>query len=222
MPRTDDPVAEIWSSEGWIDISRPLSSRTPVWPGDRAFELGRTTIDDLMVSAMATTCHVGTHVDAPLHLRPSGIATHEIPLARFIGPAEVVRVYVSGIGARPENLPLGWVPRDPKVLLRTDSHGVDSPIEDGFSGTSAELVHWLADHGVSTLGVDTPSVDVFSSTDLEAHNALIEREMTWIEGLDLEGVEAGRYILVALPMPLCGTEAAPVRALLKKLPEDPR
>ncbi len=222
MPRTDVRPADFFSGEGWIDISRPLSPTTPVWPGDRVFELSRTMSDGLMVTALTTTCHVGTHVDAPLHLTPMGIATHEIPFGRLIGPAEVVRVYVSGVGARPENLPLGWVPRDPKVLLRTDSHDVDAPIEDGFSGISAALVHWLADHGVSTLGVDTPSVDVFSSTELEAHNALIEREMTWIEGLHLEGVDAGRYILVALPMPLHGTEAAPVRALLKKIPEDPR
>ena len=28
-----------WSGDGWIDVSRPLSPETPVWPGDRAFEL---------------------------------------------------------------------------------------------------------------------------------------------------------------------------------------
>ena len=175
-----------------------------------------------MVTALTTTCHVGTHVDAPLHLTPTGIATHEIPLGRLIGPAEVVRLPAGCAVARPEHLPPGWVPRDPKILLRTDSHGVDSAIEDGFTGCSAELVRWLADHGVSTLGIDTPSVDVFSDDELEAHHALVERGMTWIEGLRLDGVEAGRYILVALPMPLHGTEASPVRALLKKGSEDLR
>lgn len=219
---TDPPSFDVWTSEGWIDTSRPLSARTPVWPGDRAFELNRRSIDDLMVSAVSTTCHVGTHVDAPLHLDPTGIATHEIPLGRLIGPAEVVQLPPGCLGARPEDLPLGWAPRDRRVLLRSDSQPVDSPIRDGFAAMSAELVHWLADHEVSTVGIDTPSVDVFSSTELEAHHALIEREMTWIEGLNLEGVEAGRYLLVALPLPLHGAEAAPVRALLRRIPRDPR
>jgi len=219
---TDPPTLDVWTSEGWIDISRPLSVRTPVWPGDRAFELSRTTIDGLLVTAVATTCHVGTHVDAPLHLDPNGIAVHEIPLGRFIGPAEVLRLPTGCVSARPEDLPLGWAPRDSRVLFRSDSQPVDVPIRDGFTGISAELVTWLADHGVSTIGIDTPSVDVFSSTGLEAHHALVEREMTWIEGLRLDGVGAGRYLLVVLPMPLHGTEAAPVRALLKRVPEDPR
>ncbi len=222
MPTTDGPAGDVFSGEGWIDISRPLGPATRVWPGDRVFELSRTMSGGLLVTAMTTTCHVGTHVDAPLHLTPTGIAAHEIPLGRLIGPAEVVRLPVGCAAACPKDLPLGWMPRDSKVLLRTDSHGVDCPIEDGFSGFTAELVHWLADHGVSTVGIDTPSVDVFSSTDLEAHHALVERGMTWIEGLSLEGVEAGRYILMALPMPLHGTEAAPVRALLRKAPGDPR
>jgi arylformamidase len=97
---------------------------------------------------------------------------------------------------------------------------VDSPIVDGFSAASAEMVDWLADHGVSTLGIDTPSVDAFASIELEAHNALVRRGMTWIEGLNLHEIEAGCYTLVALPMPLYGVEAAPVRALLKKIPPE--
>lgn len=210
---------EVWSGDGWIDVSRPLSPRTSVWPGDRRFDLSQRNIDELLVTEFTTTCHVGTHVDSPLHLGSGGIAVHEIPLGRFIGPAEVVRLPGGCGAALARDMPLGWVPSHPKVLLRSDSQAIDSPIVDGFSATSAELIHWLADHGVETLGIDTPSVDVFSSTDLEAHHALVERGMTWIEGLNLEGVEADFYILVALPMPLRMTEAAPVRALLKKMPD---
>lgn len=213
-------LENVWSGEGWIDVSRPLSSKTPVWPGDRIFELNQKKIGDLLVTAVATTCHVGTHVDAPLHLFPTGTAAHEIPIGRLLGPAEVVRLPMMCEAVRPRDLPLGWVPRHPKILLRSDSQPVDSPIVDGFSGVSAELVHWLADHGVSTLGIDTPSVDVFSSTELEAHHALAERGMTWIEGLDLDGVATGSYMLLALPMPLCKTEASPVRAIIKRLEDD--
>ena len=55
-------------SEGWIDASRPLHSETPVWPGDPPFTLEQSRDHALVLSSFATTCHVGTHVDAPLHL----------------------------------------------------------------------------------------------------------------------------------------------------------
>lgn len=215
------PILEsVWSGEGWIDVSRPLSSKTPVWPGDRVFELSQAMIGDLLVSAVATTCHVGTHIDAPLHLAADGAAVEEVPLDRLIGPSEVVSVRVGARAVLPGDLPDGWSPSRPKVLLQTGSHPLDTPIADGFAGASVELVNWLADHGVSTLGIDTPSVDVFSSTELEAHHALVQHGMTWIEGLNLEGIDAGCFMLVALPMPLCGTEAAPVRAIIKRLGDD--
>jgi arylformamidase len=216
-PTPEPRLPEAWSGDGWLDISRPLSRETPVWPDDRIFELGQRSDGDIMVSAFSTTCHVGTHVDAPLHLGPSGIAVHEIPMGRLIGPAEVVRLPASCSVAVPGDLPLGWSPRYPKVLLRTDSHPVNAPIRDGFTGLAAELIGWLADRGVLTIGIDTPSLDRFSSVDLEAHHAAADRGLTWIEGLRLDGVEAGRYLFIGLPMPLYGTEAAPVRALVKRL-----
>jgi arylformamidase len=68
---------------------------------------------------------------------------------------------------------------------------------------------------VVLVGIDTPSVDPFSSDDLPAHRALLERGMTWIEGLWLGGVVAGRYQLVALPMAIVGADAAPARVALR-------
>jgi arylformamidase len=218
MVRTAEfPPVDDWDGGGWIDISRPLTARTPVWPGEQELALGQRHIKDVLVSTIFATCHIGTHIDAPLHMRPTGGAVEEIPLERLLGPAEVVRLPADAGAASPADLPDGWTPRHPRVLLRTDSHPVNAPIGDGFAAASAELVHWLADRGVRTLGIDTPSVDLFSSTELPAHHALIEREMTWIEGLLLDGVEAGSFLLVALPLPLEGCEAAPVRAVIRDL-----
>lgn len=219
MSTTEMGPSDLWGGQGWIDVSRPLNAETQVWPGDSRLHLFQERDGAMTIGRVETTCHVGTHVDAPLHLDPGGIAVHEIPLSHLIGPAEVVRLPLGCGAARPGDLPLGWEPRFPKVLLRSDSHPLGALIADGFAGASSELIQWLAERGVKTLGIDSPSVDVFSSTDLEAHHALADRAMTWIEGLDLSGVEAGCYVLVALPMPLRGADGAPVRAVLRKLPE---
>jgi len=197
----------------WIDVSRPLTSATPVWPGDRAFQIERLRMGETTVSSFSASCHVGTHVDAPCHLDASAGGVESIPLERLIGPAEVIAVAAHVVA--PEHLPSGAHPATPRVLLRTDSHPLDAPIGPGFAALDARLVHWLADRGVVLVGIDTPSVDPFSSDDLPAHRALRARGMTWIEGLWLGGIAPGRYQLVALPMAIVGADAAPVRAALR-------
>lgn len=217
MGTADDNGLREPARGGWIDVSRPVSPATPVWPGDRAVEFDTIEVGELTVTSFTTTCHVGTHLDAPLHLDRRGIAAHEVPLGRLIGPAEVIRLPDGCRVAGPADLPLGWSPSCSRVLLRTDSHPLNRPIDAGFGAVDADLVHWMADRGVATLGIDTPSVDPFDSDDLPAHSALLERGMTWIEGLHLEGVQVGVWELIALPMALRSTEAAPLRVVLRKL-----
>ncbi len=217
MATAEDQRRQAAARGGWIDVSRPVSPATPVWPGDRSVEVDTIEIGELTVTSFTTTCHVGTHLDAPLHLDRRGIAAHEVPLGRLIGPAEVIRLPDGCRVAGPKDLPLGWAPNCSKVLLRTDSYPLNAPIDGGFGAIDADLVHWLADRGVETLGVDTPSVDPFDSEDLPAHHALLERGMIWIEGLHLEEVQVGDWELVALPMALRNTEAAPLRVVLRKL-----
>ena len=202
-------------AEGWIDASRPLRPTTPVWPGDRPFVLDQKREMGFVLSSFSTTCHVGTHLDAPLHLDEAAHAVEAVRLERCVGPAEVVRVPTARAAITPADLPDGWVPSTSRILFRSDSYPIDAAIEEGFSGLTAELVHWLADRGVELVGIDTPSVDTFSSEEVPAHHALLERGMTWIEGLWLGDAEPGRYLMVALPMLLEGAEAAPVRAILK-------
>ena len=205
---------ERWAGDGWIDITRPLHSRIPVWPGDRPFELDQSREAGFVLSSFATTCHVGTHVDAPLHLDETATGVEGVPLTRCVGAAEVVPTQRSTDALTLQDLPDGWTPTTSRVLIRSDSYALDGPIEDGFAGLSADLVHWFADSGVELLGIDTPSVDVFGSDDLPAHYALLDRGLTWIVGLWLGEAEPGTYLLIALPILLEGAEAAPVRAIL--------
>jgi arylformamidase len=204
-------------SEGWIDASRPLHSATPVWPGDHPFTLDQSREGSFVLSSFSTTCHVGTHVDAPLHLDETATGVEAVRLERCVGPAEVVRVPADGRAVTPRDLPDGWSPSTSRVLFRSDSYPIDAAIEEGFSGLSRELVHWLADRGVELVGIDSPSVDVFSATEIPAHHALLETGMTWIEGLWLGEADPGRYLMIALPMLIEGAEASPVRAILKPM-----
>ena len=206
-----------WASDGWIDISRPLHPRIPVWPGDRPFELEQRREPGFVLSSFSTTCHVGTHLDAPMHFDETAVGVEGVSLARCVGPAEVVPMRMSNGALTPQDLPGDWVPSTSRVLVRTDSYPLDGEIEDGFAGLSADLVHWFADRGVELLGIDTPSVDIYASGDLPAHHTLLARGLNWIEGLWLDAAEPGAYLLIALPILLEGAEAAPVRAILRPI-----
>jgi arylformamidase len=168
-----------------------------------------------MVSAFSTTCHVGTHVDAPAHLDPGGVTVDQIPLERLIGDVEVVEVTHRDAVIDVADLPPSWIPSTPRVLIRTGTYPLGSPIDAGFAGLAPDLVEWLAHHGVLTVGIDTPSVDAFDADDAPTHRALLRLGMTWIEGLFLEAAAPGRYRMVALPLALVGVEAAPVRVILQ-------
>ena len=166
-----------------IDITRPVVRGIPVWPGDHDFDLDQRRDEGFVLSSFSTTCHVGSHVDAPLHLDAEAGGVETVPVERCLGPVELIQVDVGVAAVHREHLPDGWRPSTARILVRTDSHPLRAAFEAGFTGLSAELLHWWADCGVELVGIDTPSVDLFSSEALPAHHALLERGMTWIEGL---------------------------------------
>lgn len=199
----------------WIDVSRPLTPQTPVWSGDRALEVQQEKTANFVLSSFETTCHVGTHVDAPFHLDATACPVDKIPLQRFLGRAEIVRMASSTRLIGRDDLTPGWRPNATRLLFRSDSFSLDREIGPGFSALAPEFVRWLGAQGVHLVGIDTPSVDPFDSTDLAAHHALMACGVTWIEGLWLDGLEAGIYDMVALPMALVEVEGAPIRVVLR-------
>ena len=52
---------------------------------------------------------------------------------------------------------------------------------------------------------------------MEAHKAVLRHDMRVLEGLVLDDVSEGLYELIALPLPIIGGDASPVRAILREL-----
>ncbi len=199
----------------WIDCSRPLEPSIAVWPGDRKFEVTQSINPGFVLSSFSTTCHIGTHVDAPLHIDGSREGVEKIPLERFLGPAEVVQMNKGAKTVDQRALPSGWIPQASRLLLRTDSYPLGAEINASYVGLKPGFATWLFGHGVTLVGIDTASVDHFDNETLEVHHELLKADMTWIEGLWLGSVKPGMYDMIALPMPLVGVEAAPVRLVLR-------
>jgi arylformamidase len=200
-----------------IDITRPLGPSTAAWPGDAPFQMRWTlTHADAAaaVSCVQLSPHLGTHLDAPLHLQPEGLDVAAIPLHVCVGPCELVGLPGHDFPISEADLPSGWKPSAPRVLFATNTWPAGAPIPRRFASVSPGLVDALADAGVVMVGIDTPSLDQPDATSLPAHRRCLAHSIAILEGLDLTGVAPGTYTLVAAPLRLSGVEASPVRAFL--------
>jgi arylformamidase len=202
------------------DISPSITGSLAVWPGDtpptREVLLDLAVGDSVTLSTLRSTVHLGAHADAPSHygIRAPDIASRT--LERYIGPCEVMRVTV----ARGERITPGMLPRSvsaPRVLFATGTFPDPTRFNEDFAALAPELVDHLHASGVTLVGIDTPSVDPMRSKDLPAHHRFLAHDMAILEGLVLGAVPDGRYELIALPLPLVGFDASPVRAVLRTL-----
>jgi arylformamidase len=200
------------------DISPVVSPRLQVWPGDtppeREVLLDMNRGDNLTLSTLRATVHLGAHADAPSHYAARGAAIESRPLDLYLGPCQVVTL---GVPFATRILPamLAAPIRAERVLFATGTCPDPERFNDDFAALSPELVDHLHEQGVRLVGIDTPSVDLFHSKDLPSHRACLRHDLAILEGLALAGVPAGLYELIALPLRLEGFDASPVRAVLR-------
>lgn len=203
-----------------IDISVLVSPRTPEWPGDTPFSCGWSWAmargASVNVSSITASPHVGTHADAPLHVRDGWPGAHELPLDAFHGAAIVVDVSDAGGTLDLSALERRGAPREiERLLLRTGRTIVGGTFPADWPVLDEPCVRALLDRGLRLLGVDAPSVDERESKSLPVHHALFAGGACILENLDLRRAPAGTYELIAFPVKLEGLDAAPVRAVLR-------
>ena len=200
-----------------IDITPLVSERLAVWPGDvpfsRSIALDVEKGDNITLSALNTSVHLGAHTDAPNHYAKDSAGISTRPLELYYGPCQVIRVNLpQGSRIRPEHI--AQEIQAERVLFATGSFPDPEHFNEDFCSLSAELVHHLAKQGVRLVGIDTPSVDLCHDKALESHTAIHEHDMGILEGVVLDEVNEGLYTLIALPLKIENADASPVRAVL--------
>ncbi|MFM6192410.1 MAG: cyclase family protein [Planktothrix sp.] len=204
-----------------IDISVPLQSGIPVWPGSTGFRLFQTMRMDAgevaNVSQLETDVHIGTHVDAPWHFVSGGKTVEQLSLEVLIGTAVVA--HLPQINAvTPEDLEaLALPPNTQRLLLRTRNSQLwankVSEFQTDFVALTADAAQWVVNQGIQLIGVDYLSVQRYYDSPL-THEILLGAGVVIVEGLNLTDVTPGLYDLVCLPLKLVGSDGAPARAVL--------
>jgi len=200
-----------------LDITPLITEQIAVWPGDvpfsRSVAMNVENGDNITLSAIQTSVHLGAHTDAPNHYAKGreGIASRG--LERYIGPAQVIRVDLpQGSRIRPEHIDEAIEAE--RVLFATGRYPDPNHFNRDFCSLSADLVHCLHEMGVKLVGIDTPSIDRADDKELESHTAVDQHDMAILEGIVLDDVPEGLYTLIALPLKIQGADASPVRAVL--------
>lgn len=208
------------SAQEFYDITPKLNSELGVFPGDKAFSRSISLDfpkDHLQLSSVETTLHLGAHADGPSHYQAGAVGIDQVDPLVYFGLAQVIR---PNLDEKPKNfrLPLKAIQSTKiiakRVLIDTCSFQNPYRWNSDFLGFEPELIDFLADSGVQLIGTDTPSFDPEDCKQLLSHQRMSARGLHLLEGLLLRDVPVGVYWLSALPLPIEGGDASPVRAIL--------
>ncbi|MEX2110148.1 MAG: cyclase family protein [Gemmatimonadaceae bacterium] len=197
---------------------------TPIYEGNAPmkfeFVMDMRKGDPLTLSTYTLGAHSGTHIDAPMHFIRGGASIDRLPLERLIGPGRVIDIPdgVQAIDATELNRHQ-WR-GTPRVIFRTRSSvraWMSSPnFHRDFAYIAPDAAQLLADAGVQLVGIDYLSSEQFGAPAPRTHQILLGKGIPIVEGLMLDGVRAGDYDVIVLPMKVGGHEGAPARAVLRK------
>ncbi|AYF77869.1 cyclase family protein [Nocardia yunnanensis] len=205
-----------------IDLSVPIRSGMPVYPGDPEVTVRpalTVPVDGVNVLHLDLGSQTGTHVDAPRHIDDTLPALDELPLERFLGPGVVIDARPVGAGgAIGREFFEGRVAAGHIVLIATgwsEHWGTRTYLDHPH--LTVEAAEYLVAAGVRTIGIDALSVDPTPASEIPVHrilcgaHAVIAENLTGLARL----LTAGPFEVSLLPLHLPGADGAPVRAVAR-------
>ncbi len=209
-----------------IDISIFLDSGTTVYAGDPAPNFGwpgwsHDTGGPANVGFYTGGLHYGTHVDAPWHFIRNAKRIDEIPLERWIGPAQVLDLRSQPRCVTADALAAAGVqPGIKRLLFKTGNGDKDywrEPFNPDFIYVDVTGAQWCVDHQIELIGLDYLTIDPPSLPTFPAHLVLLGHETLILENIILRDVAPGTYMLNAAPIKLRQVDGAWCRAYLTPL-----
>lgn len=190
------------------DISQEVFS-CKVFPGDPAPERQvMLRIPDGAVcnlTAFRMCAHNGTHVDAPYHFLDGGKTVDQVDLKRFIGRAWVTE-HTGEIGAEDAR----------RILAKAgdlDREAAKRILVKGPAVVTEAAADVFAEAGILLFGNESQTVGP-EDAPMNVHLKMLGAEIVLLEGIRLDGVKEGVYLLNAAPLNLGGADGAPCRAVL--------
>jgi arylformamidase len=204
-----------------VDVTLPIDSHLPVWPGDPAVFIEQNTSvnadSSITSSTIKASLHLGTHIDAPRHFNPRGWTIDQIPLDLLLGPVQVVEV--PDVIKITKKVLAGLTIKNPTRLFfktRNSFFWQESPLHfhKEFTAFTQDAAIFLKELGTRLVGIDYLSLDLFNDKSPPAHKIFCESNIVGVEGLDLNQITEGMYECICLPLKISAGDGAPARVLL--------
>jgi arylformamidase len=218
-------LPEMSKTRKWIDISLPVRNSMLCWPDDPPTIIKRyrdaENGDPVTMNQISMISHIGTHIDAPLHFFPKGTTIDMLPLDIVVGTCLVVEIK-DPESIKSKDITNARIRKGDRVLFKTANsyrcYKTDAFV-DSYVYIAPEAASFLAEKEVALVGLDYISVGSFKKpeTIMETHRALLGKGIWILEGLNLEGVEAGRYEFICLPIRFEKGDAGIARAIIRPL-----
>jgi kynurenine formamidase len=197
-----------------FDLTHPLTTSTPVYPGDDSVEIIQTNkviSDGFSMHQIKITTHIGTHIDAPAHMIENGKNIDDYPINHFIGNGIVIdartQVKIDSElleGVNLENIEAVLIFTGRDKIYSTSQYFTDYP------EISTDFAQKVVDAKIKILGMDQASPDY---SPFATHKLLLQNDVLIIENLTkLDFLLNKPFTLTALPLST-HTEAAPVRVI---------
>ena len=178
----------------------------PVPQGEMICSIEDGDFYNLTMFQMCT--HNGTHVDAPLHFVRGGKSIDEVGLEPFVGMAYVAE-HEGVVTAEDAELIL-------QNARKRNQDARNRILIKGNAEVSLEAAEVFARAGILLVGNESQTVGP-EDAPMAVHLVLLKASVALLEGIRLEEVPEGVYLLNAAPLNLGGAEGAPCRAVLIEL-----
>lgn len=175
-------------------------------------KLNRVTNGYVTETRIELDVHTGTHIDAPLHMVAEGDTFETISLRNLVGNCKVIDLTAVKDRITKADLERFQLQKNDFVLFKT-KNSCEESFNYEFVYLAEDGAEYLTQIGVRGVGIDALGIER-SQTGHPTHKTLFANGVIVIEGLRLKEVEQGEYFMVAAPLKLVGTDAAPARVLL--------
>lgn len=199
----------------YIDLTHTFDKEMPAYPGDpcpRLYQIADIPTDGYVDHKIETGMHVGTHVDAPLHMIAGGKRISEMPLSAFVGRGVLLDARKQSSISH-ELLEKCDVQAGDIVLVLTGFSALFKHPDyyDKFPEITESLAKMLVAKGIRAIGMDTASPD---RAPFPIHKIFLNQEIPIIENLcNLEELlHVSHFTVTAFPAKFLA-EAAPVRVV---------
>lgn len=200
-----------------IDISRQISSKTPVYPKNPKVRIKEHKGKRSVLSEITFGSHTATHIDAPKHVFKNGAGIDKISLSVFYGPCRVLDMSKVKDTVKIFDLKKYNIKKHERILVKTKNSS--RPFKRFYShyiSLDGDAADYLAHIGIQLFGIDYMSIKKKGFPDNRPHTSLLKKKIPIFEGLDLSKAKPGKYTFIGFPLKFGSIDGSPARAVLVK------